>query len=541
MSPKPYAITLESGTSLLNKTGSWRTARPVYVDRLPPCNHACPAGENIQEWLYRAEEGDCEGAWRQILADNPFPATMGRICYHPCETSCNRGQLDQAVSINGVERFLGDQAIQRGWPVPTAPASGKRVMVVGAGPGGLSASYHLARLGHEVTVYEASPKAGGMMRYGIPRYRLPREQLNAEIARIESLGVRIELGARIDDVLKAKRDGSFDAALLALGAQLARRVEIPSDGPLPVLDALSVLRSVELEESVALRGHVVVYGGGNTAFDVARSAVRLGAMKATIVAVEAREHLPAHMEEVQEALAEGAELICSRSVQKIEGSTLTLETLIAGDDRQPRATGQLETLDADVLVQAIGQEVDTGPLDDIPGLQIDGGVLQVGLDMQTSHAGIFAGGDMVPSPRSATHAIGHGKKAARHIDAFLRGESWAAPTKHDLARPEYLNSWYYGDAPRAVRPILEMLRRQSGFAEIVGNFTEEQASYEARRCLSCGNCFECDNCYGVCPDNAVIKLGPGKRFEFNYDYCKGCGLCAEECPCGAIQMDPEEI
>jgi len=214
MSPKPYAITLESGTSLLNKTGSWRTARPVYVDRLPPCNHACPAGENIQEWLYRAEEGDCEGAWRQILADNPFPATMGRICYHPCETSCNRGQLDQAVSINGVERFLGDQAIQRGWPVPTAPASGKRVMVVGAGPGGLSASYHLARLGHEVTVYEASPKAGGMMRYGIPRYRLPREQLNAEIARIESLGVRIELGARIDDVLKAKRDGSFDARKL---------------------------------------------------------------------------------------------------------------------------------------------------------------------------------------------------------------------------------------------------------------------------------------------------------------------------------------
>ncbi|MDP7547595.1 MAG: NAD(P)-binding protein, partial [Alphaproteobacteria bacterium] len=194
---KPFAITLDVGSSLLNKTGTWRTERPVYLDRLPPCNHACPAGENIQAWLGHAEEGDYEAAWRQIMEDNPLPAIMGRVCYCPCEGACNRVGLDEAVGINSVERFLGDQGIKYGWTVPVGEPTGKHVMVVGAGPGGLSAAYHLRRFGHEVTIFESSPKAGGMLRWGIPKYRLPREKLNAEIARIEEMGVKILLDTKV--------------------------------------------------------------------------------------------------------------------------------------------------------------------------------------------------------------------------------------------------------------------------------------------------------------------------------------------------------
>jgi Pyruvate/2-oxoacid:ferredoxin oxidoreductase delta subunit len=214
---KPFAITLDVGSSLANRTGSWRTERPVYVDLLPPCNHACPAGENIQQWLYDAEEGGggYERAWRQIMDDNPFPAVMGRVCYHPCETACNRAQLDEAVGINSIERFLGDEAIRNGWQVDVgAERSGKRVLVVGAGPSGLSAAYHLVRLGHDVTVHDAGPLAGGRMRFGIPQYRLPRDVLDAEIDRIVGLGVRLELNTKVTSILDTMRDGGFDATAL---------------------------------------------------------------------------------------------------------------------------------------------------------------------------------------------------------------------------------------------------------------------------------------------------------------------------------------
>jgi NADPH-dependent glutamate synthase beta subunit-like oxidoreductase len=197
---KPFAITLDVGSSRANKTGSWRTERPVYVHGLPPCSNACPAGEDVQQWLYEAEEGDggYERAWRKIMEDNPFPAVMGRVCYHPCETACNRAQLDEAVGINAVERFVGDEAIRLGWTVERlAPPSGNRVLVVGAGPSGLSAAYHLARLGHDVTIRDAGPAPGGMMRFGIPTYRLPREVLDAEIQRIVDLGVTLELDAKV--------------------------------------------------------------------------------------------------------------------------------------------------------------------------------------------------------------------------------------------------------------------------------------------------------------------------------------------------------
>ncbi len=542
MMRKPFAITLDPGSSLANHTGTWRTTRPVYVDRLPPCNNACPAGENIQGWLYHAESGDYEAAWRLLTQDNPLPAVMGRVCYHPCESSCNRASLDAPVGINSVERFLGDEAIRHGWRFAAPPApSGKRVLVVGAGPSGLSAAYHLARLGHAVAIHEAGPVAGGMMRFGIPKYRLPREVLEAEVRRIVGLGVELRLNTKVSDIRESMRAGAFDAAFLAVGAHIAKRAYIPAGSAAKILDALSVLRSMEGADKPLLGRRVVVYGGGNTAIDVARTAKRLGAEEAIIVYRRTRERMPAHDFEVEEALQEGVLIKWLSTIKQAAESSITVEKMVLDSDGSPQPTGEFETLAADSVVLALGQDVDLSLLEGAPGLEVKDGVVRVGPDMMTGCAGIFAGGDMVPAERTVTVAIGHGKKAARHIDAWLGGARYAPLPKHEPATFERLNPWYYADAPKTVRPVLDIVRRQSTFDEVVNGLDESNALYEARRCLSCGNCFECDNCYGVCPDNAVIKLGPGKRFQFNYDYCKGCGICAAECPCGAIKMVPEEI
>jgi len=541
----PFAITLDVGSSRANKTGSWRTERPVYVDRLPPCNQGCPAGENVQQWLYDAEEGGAgyERAWRQIMEDNPFPAVMGRVCYHPCENVCNRAELDEAVGINSVERFLGDEAIANGWQVEvSAEPTGKRVLVIGAGPSGLSAAYHLARLGHGVTVYDAGPRPGGMMRFGIPRYRLPREILDAEIQRILELGVTLELEHTVTSLLETMQDGGFDAVFLAVGAHIGKRAYIPAGSAAKVLDAVSLLRSMEGEEPPLLGRRVVVYGGGNTAIDAARTAKRLGAEEAIVVYRRTRERMPAHDLEVEEALEEGVLMKWLSTIKQADAGKLVVERMELDDTGFPQPTGELEELEADSLVLALGQETDLSLLEGLPGLEVEDGVVRVGPSLMTGYPGVFAGGDMVPAERTVTVAVGHGKKAARHIDAWLRGGEYAPPPKHEPASFGLINGWYYADAPRTVRPKLELARRQSTFEEVVGALDESTALYEARRCLSCGNCFSCDNCYGVCPDNAVIKLAsPEEPYAFDYDYCKGCGICAKECPCGAIEMVPEEI
>ncbi len=537
-----FAVTLDVGTSLANHTGSWRTFRPEYVHRLPPCNHACPAGEDIQGWLAQAEAGQYEAAWRALVENNPLPAVMGRVCYHPCEDACNRAQIDSAVGINSVERFLGDMAIEKGWKFASpAKSSGKKALIVGAGPAGLSAAYHLARLGHAVTIFEAGPAPGGMMRFGIPKYRLPRNILDAEAARIADLGVTIRYNFKVTDIRASMKEGGFDAAFLAVGAHIAKRAYIPAGEAAKILDAVQVLRSMEGEEKPMLGRRVVVYGGGNTALDVARTAKRLGAEEAIIVYRRTRERMPAHDFELEEALEEGVMMKWLSTIKNVEAGALTVEKMKLDETGFPQPTGEVETLEADSVILALGQDVDLSLLDGVPGLEIKNGVVQVGPNMMTGAPGIFAGGDMAPSERTVTVAVGHGKKAARHIDAWLRGETYAPPPKHELASFDKLNAWYYGEAPKTVRPTLEIARRSSTFEEVVKGLDESNALYEARRCLSCGNCFECDNCYGVCPDNAVIKVGPGEGFRFNYDFCKGCGVCASECPCGAIAMAPEEI
>ena len=536
---EPFAITLEVGSSLLNETGSWRSERPIYVDLLPPCNQGCPAGENVQQWLYRAEEGDYEGAWRQIMSDNPLPAVMGRVCYHPCQTVCNRGFVDEAVGINSIERFLGDKAIEEGWKISvTAPPTGKRVLVIGAGPSGLSAAYHLRRLGHRVTVKDAGPMAGGMMRFGIPKYRLPREILDAEVARIREMGVHFEFNSKVEDVEAAAKQ--YDAVFVAVGAHIGRRAHIPAGESAKIMDAVTMLAGTETGEKPLLGRRVVVYGGGNTAVDAARTAKPLGAEEAVILYRRTRDKMPAHDSEVAEAEEEGIMMRWLSTVKHVDGGSITIEKMELDDRGFPQPTGETEELGADSLIMALGQEADLSLMENADSIEIEDGVVKVNSQMMTGLQGGFAGGGMVPSERTVTVAIGHGKKAARYIDAYLRGGHYTAPEKHPVATLGRMNTWYYADAPKQVRQRIEGARRASTFDEVVQGLDEESAVFEARRCMSCGNCFGCDNCFGVCPDNAITKLKRGE-YEFKYDYCKGCGLCAEECPCGAISMIPEEV
>jgi 2-oxoacid:acceptor oxidoreductase delta subunit (pyruvate/2-ketoisovalerate family) len=539
MDRKPFAITLDPNSSLANHTGNWRTMKPIYVDRLPPCNHACPAGENIQAWLSLAEEKDYEATWRRLMEDNPMPAIHGRVCYHPCESACNRSQLDEAVSIRAVERFLGDLAIKERWQVPCAPATGKNVLIVGAGPSGLSAAYHLTRMGHAVTIYEASDKVGGMMRYGIPSYRLPREVVDAEVGRMQAMGVTIRLDTKVEDLDVVIKEGGFQATFLAIGAHLARRINIPGCDAKRLLDAATFLRSMQSASPIKLGRRVAVYGGGNTAIDVARTAERLG-VEPVIIYRRDEAHAPSFKEELIEAREEGVQFQWLRSIVKGVQKKLTLEVMELDEQGKPRPTGRFETIEADTVVLALGQRADTGFLRNVTGVRLRAdGTVEVDEQMMTGHPGLFAGGDMVPGEQSVSMATGHGKQAARHIDAYLRGTQYVKALSHPLATFDRLNTWYYTDAEQSKQPVLALARRRASFEELVGGLEADTALLEARRCLSCGNCFECDNCYAVCPDNAVIKLGPGNRFAINYDYCKGCGLCAEECPCGAIEMVKE--
>jgi NADPH-dependent glutamate synthase beta subunit-like oxidoreductase len=543
---RPFAITLDVGSSLANRTGAWRSERPVYVRRLPPCSEACPAGEDVQRWLYEAETGGegYECAWRSLVRANPFPAVMGRICYHPCETSCNRCQLDETVGINSVERFLGDEALRESWKLQApGPASGRRVLVVGAGPCGLSAAYHLALRGHRVTVRDGAAKPGGMMRYGIPAYRLPREVLDGEIERLLALGIELRCGEPVEDLQAELKAGGFDAAFVAVGAQVARNVDIPGGTAEHVIDAISMLHGVEEGERPQLGRRVVVYGGGDTALDAARTALRLTGSEPVIVYRRTRERMPAHPEELAQAEQEGISFRwLSTIVAAPQGEPIRIERMRLDEEGMPQPTGEYEELDADSVILALGQSADLGLLDGLSEVRTGEGQIEVDERMMTSHPGVFAGGDAIPDQRMAAVAIGHGRRAAKCIDGWLRSIEVAPEPKGEPATFDALNTWYYADAPAAIRPLLEGVRRQSTFEEVVQGLDEDSALYEARRCLSCGNCFSCDNCYGVCPDNAVLKPGPpGEPYAIDLDYCKGCGICVTECPCGAIEMVEEEI
>jgi len=508
------------------------------------CRRATPAARparTSRPGCRTPREGRHEQAWRQLVADNPLPAIHGRVCYHPCETVCNRADLDSAVSIHSVERFLGDLALEQGWRFDAPPVrSGKRVLVIGAGPSGLSAAYHLARLGHEVEIRDAGGEPGGMMRYGIPAYRLPRDVLDGEIERIAALGVRITCNHRVEDLIAERQEGGFDAVFIAVGAHLSKRVDIPARDAGRIVDAVSFLRSVASGDRPEIGRRVAVYGGGNTAMDAARVARRLGADEALIVYRRTREQMPAHLEEAEDAEREGVRINWLRTITAFDGPELQVELMELDESGYPQPTGQFETLAADTVILALGQETDTAFLHDVPGVELDrDGTLRVSTTLETGCPGLFAGGDMVPSERTVTVGVGHGKKAAHNIDAWLRSAAAVSPAKHDPATFDELHLWYFSDAVRRQQPELAPEERITDFDEVVGGLSADEAVYEAGRCLSCGNCFECDGCLGACPEDAVIKLGPGHRYRFDLDRCTGCAACFEQCPVHAIEMVAE--
>ena len=521
-------------------TGALRSQIPQYIDYLPPCNNACPAGENIQAWLGLAQEGRYAEAWQKLVEENPLPAVHGRVCYHPCEDHCNRTFMDTPVSIHAIERFLGDKALEEGWQIEmNVPLSGKKVLIVGGGPSGISAAYHLRRAGHEVEIREAGPILGGMMHFGIPPYRLPRNILDTEIQRIVNLGIKVTLNHKVEDLLAEKEAGAFDAVFVAVGAHLSKKVDIPSRDAGQILDALTFLKDTETGNAPKLGRKVAIYGGGNTAMDAARVAKRLG-YEPLIIYRRDREHMPAHSFEADEALAEGVKINWLRTIKEINEQEIKVEVMEVNAEGKPVGTGQFETLEADALILALGQDSDISFLQNISDISFDqDGRVVVGPDMMTGAKGVFAGGDMVPSERTVTVAVGHGKKAARHIDAFLRNTSYQKAPKHPVVGFERLHIWYKTFAPQSPQPQVAEAVRVQDFREVLGGLSEAAARFEAQRCLSCGNCFECDGCYGACPEDAVIKLGKGNRYRFDLTKCTGCAVCFEQCPCHAIEMAPE--
>ncbi len=521
-------------------TGPARSRRPVYLDHLPPCNQACPAGENVQSWLAHAQAGEYREAWLQLVEDNPLPAVCGRVCYHPCETRCNRGDLDTAVGIHAVERYLGDIAAREGWRFPVGAVTGNRVLVIGAGPCGLSAAYHLARIGHTVEIRDSGSLPGGMLHFGIPAYRLPREELMREIARIEAMGVRIIPDHTVSDVLAEKEEGCFDAVLLAIGAQLDHRIDIPARDASRVMTALRFLRGIEEANLPKIGRRVIVYGGGDTAMDVARSARRLGATDPLIVYRRDRQHLRAHDFELQEALIEGVRVRWLSTIRSIDNGEVLVEEMRLDENGVPQPTGKTERLDADSVVLALGERTDSTFLRAVRDIELaDDDSVVVDQDLMTGHAGIFAGGDVTPGERSVTIAIGHGKRVARTIDRWLKDARSFPVLKHPSVTYEMMHLPLYSDVQPKTETQAPIAERLDDFRETVATLSEAHARYEAQRCLSCGNCFECDQCYAACPEHAVIKLGSGKRYRIDYTRCTGCAICFEVCPPRAIEMIPE--
>ncbi|MCT1458518.1 NAD(P)-binding protein [Aestuariimicrobium sp. p3-SID1156] len=543
MSTQPQDMTAppDLGTTS-GRVGPVRTRMPIYLDLLPPCNAGCPAGENIQEWLRLIKAGQVEAAWRQLTRDNPFPAIHGRVCYHPCETACNRQDLDEAVSIHSVERYLGDQAIEHGWQFDTPRVhTGFRVLVIGSGPSGLSAAYHLAILGHRVEIRDSSELPGGMMRYGIPEYRLPRDVLDAEIDRLRQLGIVFTQNHTVTDLATEQAEGRFDAVFVAVGAHLSKRIDIPSADASRIVDAVSFLRDVASGERPLIGRRVAVYGGGNTAMDAARVARRLGAEESVVVYRRTREQMPAHEIEAEEAEREGITMNWLRTIQSMDEDALTVEIMELDENGRAVGTGKFEQLEADTVILALGQRADTQFLHGIPGMQFDDDVVKVdSQSLMTDVPGIFAGGDAVPSDRTVTIGVGHGKKAARQIDVWLNRANPERGPKHPVVTFDMMNPWYFGGHGR--REHVELaLEQRSDFGEVVAGLTPEEALFEAKRCLSCGNCFECDGCLGACPEDAIIKLGKGHRYRFDYEKCTGCATCYDQCPVHAIEMIPEGL
>ena len=545
-------------------TGNFRFYRPVYRDKTPPCNHACPTGEQIQKYLDHVKHDRYLDGYLTILEDNPMPAVTGRVCYHPCETACNRAVHDEPIGIRGVERFLGDFGLKLADnPVKPAlpPLNGQTVAIVGSGPGGLGCAYHLRRKGYASVIFEALDQPGGMLRAGIPAWHLPGEILDAEIAKLLDLGgIEIRCGVRVGDdpdgVTLGYLRTTYDAVFLALGQDVGRRLDAEGAQARGVIGALEFLRETGLGRPVTVGASVLVIGGGNTASDAARSAIRLGGAggnqaSATIVSLEAEDGLLIQPEDLAQARDEGVLFrprtalvsVLTGEDGNVRGAVLAAARLARDENAAVRAqiaAGTEYEVPCDTILVAIGQ---VQVLDWLPAPYTRHGLVETDESGRVPDEGaaVFAGGDVMRGPSMVVDALGDGKRAARDIDRVLSAEPLRPEDPVEVMPYEKLNPAYFRHAPRIEAPLAPAAeRRASQVTEVTLAYSREQAVAEADRCMSCGVCNGCDNCYIVCPDVSVMRdTRQNGHYSIRTHYCKGCLVCVQECPTGALERVPE--
>jgi 2-oxoacid:acceptor oxidoreductase delta subunit (pyruvate/2-ketoisovalerate family) len=564
-------ISVSFGHMDWNKTGAWRAQRPFYEDKTPPCSAACPVGNDIVGFIQKITEEDFEGAWNLIKQENPFPGVCGRVCFHPCESKCNRGDYDEPITIHGLERFVSDFASSLNRKMEKVPRVRKgKIAVIGSGPAGMSCAYHLAKLDYDVTVFESSSSAGGLLRTGIPSYRLPKGVLDKEISNIEQLGVEIRTGVSCGKNLELDGLRDYQAIFIATGAHQSRGLHIPGEKGRSVFSGLDLLKKINLSKRVRLGDKVAIIGGGNTAIDAARSVIRLG-KKPTILYRRSKEEMPAFGEEIAEAIEEGAKiryLVNPIHIQQKDGlRRLECLRMELGDKdesgrRRPVPIPNSNFFfEADSVIIAAGEEAEVSFLP--KGMEKRRGIVLTQRDGSTGIKGIFAGGDLTSNQRTVAHAIGSGKKAALAIDCYLSGKDSEEATRQILIgdgpsisifrylHPEErlmnphvvtfneLNTDYFEPLERRRESKGVVKKRIKGFGEVTSGYTKGSALEEAERCFSCGTCNRCENCYVFCPDASIIKAEGVFSRQVDYDFCKGCGICFSECPRGAISLEEE--
>jgi len=553
-------VPFSRGSTEIFHTGLWSGKKPAWRERTSPCRQACPIGNDIARAFSLAARGAFDEALTLFRQNNPLPGVCGRVCYHPCEGDCNRKDLDEAVNIRAFERYLADHGKVR--PEPPVEKKKERVAVVGSGPAGLSAAYHLARLGYPVTIFEAFPEPGGMLRYGIPEYRLPKNILKAEIASIVEQGVAIKTGVRIgkDFSVSALKE-EYQAVFLALGAHSGMRLGMEGeDGP-GVIEGIAFLHNINGKSKPDLGRRVAVIGGGNTAIDCARSAHRMGA-DVRVIYRRSRSEMPALAEDVDAIEAEGIALDLLAAPQRVireQGRVSALECVRmelgepdeSGRRRPVPVKGSEYLVSVDTVIAAVGQTPESDFLKEI-GLSLTSrGIIETSPSTATNVLGVFAGGDGAGARAFVADAIASGKKAALAISCYLEGKDEAyeyerrrigggasfsfAPSDQidlkDVVTSDKLNTICIPYAPRNNNPSA---RSRKKFAEVAGGLDPGRMEKEIARCFKCGTCTQCDFCYLVCPDISIVKAHEG--YTVKLDYCKGCGVCAEACPRHAIEM-----
>ena len=539
----PIAISLESTLSI--KTGTWRYFSPLHKNKIPSCNHECPIGQDVRGFIELITKEKFGRALDLIRKDNPFAGVTGRVCYHPCESVCNREYFDGYVSIGALERAASDFGSDK--KKKAIKDKKKKVAIIGGGPAGLACAYHLRLMGYQVTVFEALPVLGGMLRIGIPDYRLPKNVLDKEISAIIDMGIEVRTDTKIGvDITMKELEKRYDAVFIATGAQLNKKLDIPGEELEKVVSGLKYLEDINLKRSVDVGEKAVIIGGGNTAFDSARSIVRAGS-KATIIYRRTLDQMPAYIEEVEQGIEEEVEILYLTIPIKITengNNRLDVECIKAelgkvdasGRRRPVPVSGSNFIIEADTVISAIGEDADLSYIPD--KIKCRRGLICADENGVSSCVTIFAGGDIVEQPRTVAHAIGSGKKGALAIDrAFKKKIKETSQEELPVVEFESLNPDYFEEQKRTETPILTPLKRIRDNQEVKQGLKKDMAVKEALRCFSCGVCDHCENCLIFCPDLAVLKDVKGCKVL--YDYCKGCGICMLECPRGVITMEKE--